>query len=189
MSKLKRLPLVAALALLVVPATALASNPGDATVTGTVTAGTLGIDAGGATPSFGITLDGTNQTGTYTIPSVLTDATGSGDGWNVTIAATQFDDGSGDTLDQAASKVTSVPVACHTGSTCTDPTNATSPIDYTGGLGFTADGSSTVKILSADATTGAGKFDVTPHVSVSIPANTHAGAYTSTVTLAAVDGP
>jgi uncharacterized membrane protein len=34
-----------------------------------------------------------------------------------------------------------------------------------------------------------GKFTVTPTVQVAIPANTYAGTYTSTVTVAVVSGP
>jgi hypothetical protein len=34
-----------------------------------------------------------------------------------------------------------------------------------------------------------GSFTVTPTVQVAIPANTYAGSYSSTVTLAAVSGP
>jgi hypothetical protein len=34
-----------------------------------------------------------------------------------------------------------------------------------------------------------GKFTVTPTIQVAIPANTYAGTYTSTVTVAVVSGP
>jgi hypothetical protein len=46
-----------------------------------------------------------------------------------------------------------------------------------------------VKFFIAAAETGMGKFTVTPTVGVSLPANTYAGTYTSTVTLASVSGP
>jgi hypothetical protein len=46
-----------------------------------------------------------------------------------------------------------------------------------------------VKLFNATANTGMGGFTVTPTVQVSIPANTFAGTYTSTVTVAVVSGP
>ena len=46
-----------------------------------------------------------------------------------------------------------------------------------------------VKYFNAAATTGAGKFTNTPTIAVALPANTRAGVYTSTLTLAAVSGP
>ena len=36
---------------------------------------------------------------------------------------------------------------------------------------------------------GLGKVDVTPSIDVTVPGNTYAGTYLSTVTLAAVSGP
>src|SRR4051812_47260957 len=79
--------LLAALA----PQSALAAS---ATVTGSVNAGTLSISTS-ATPSFSVTLDGTDKTGSYTVPTTVTDATGSGAGWNLTITSTQFTTGGG----------------------------------------------------------------------------------------------
>src|SRR5690348_4373077 len=69
---------MAALAVMAGPASAATS-----TVTGTITAGTLSL-ATSATPSFGVTLDGTDKTATYTVPATVTDATGSDSGWNLT---------------------------------------------------------------------------------------------------------
>src|SRR5438270_12716121 len=60
-----------------------------ATVTGTVNAGTLSITTS-ATPRFSVTLNGTDKTGTYTAATTVTDATGTGSGWNLTITSTQF---------------------------------------------------------------------------------------------------
>jgi hypothetical protein len=103
---------------------AVAAGPASAatsTVTGTVTAGSLGI-ATSATPTFGVTLDGTDQVASYTVPTTVTDATGSSSGWNLTITSTQFTTGSL-TLATTASSVTGVSNSCVGGSTCTDPTN------------------------------------------------------------------
>jgi len=63
-----------------------------ATATATVSGGALSL-ATSATPSFGVTLDGTDQTGTYTVPSTVTDARGTSAGWNLTLTSTQFSTG------------------------------------------------------------------------------------------------
>src|SRR5947207_1791982 len=104
------------------PASALAAS---ATVTGSVNAGTLSISTSAA-PSFSVTLDGTDKTGSYTIPTTVTDATGSSAGWNLTITSTQFTTGGGSphTLSTAASSLTGVTNSCVGGSTCTNPTNS-----------------------------------------------------------------
>jgi hypothetical protein len=46
-----------------------------------------------------------------------------------------------------------------------------------------------VKFFNAATNSGLGKFTITPTVTVSIPANTVAGTYTSTVSVAIVSGP
>ena len=167
---------IAAFAVLAAPASAANS-----TVTGTVTAGTLSI-ATSATPTFGVTLNGIDQVATYTVPTTVTDATGTDAGWNLTVSSTQFTTGSF-TLATDASNVTGVANSCVGGSTCTDPTNAVSyPLNIPAAA-------PAVKYFSATAATGAGKFTKMPTVTVAVPANTHAGTYASTLTLAAVSGP
>src|SRR5437660_1227680 len=101
---------------------ALASN---VTATATVNAGTLTLSTG-ATPSVSVTLDGTDQTPSYTLPMTVNDYTGSGTGWNVTVTSTQFTTGGGSpkTLSTSASTATAVSATCAGGTTCTNPTNA-----------------------------------------------------------------
>ncbi len=160
-------------------AAATAAAASTLTTTATVT-GTAGISLNlPSNPSVSDTLDGTDQTVTYAPVLGVVDARGTGAGWNVTIAATTFSDGSGHSL--AAGTVTGVSAACHSGSTCTAATNA---ITYPLTLSATA-----AKVFNAAANTGLGKVDVTPTVSVAIPGNSYAGSYTSTVTLATVSGP
>jgi WxL domain surface cell wall-binding len=132
-----------------------------------------------ANPSLSDTLDGTDQTVSWSAILGLVDARGSGAGWNLTIAATTFSDGSGHTL--AAGSVSGVTAACVAGSSCTAATNA---ISYPLTLSSTA-----AKFFNAAAGTGMGRVNVTPSVDVAIPGNAYAGTYTSTVTLAAVSGP
>jgi hypothetical protein len=170
---------MAAFAVLASPASAATS-----TVTGTITAGTLSL-ATSATPSFGVSLDGTDQTATYTVPATVTDATGSDSGWNLTVTSTQFTTGS-QTLATTASTVTGVTNTCVGGSTCTAATNA---ITYPVTVPAAGTPPAAVKFFNAAASTGAGKFTNTPTITVAVPANTHAGVYSSTLTLAAVSGP
>jgi hypothetical protein len=168
-------------------APASAALAASSTVTGTVTGGTLGI-ATSATPSFSVTLNGTDQTASYTVPTTVTDATGSGAGWNLTVTSTQFTTGGGTphTLATTASNVTSVADACVGGATCTNPTNS---VGYPVAVPAGSTPPAAVKYFNAALNTGEGQFTNTPTVQVSAPANTLAGTYTSTLTLAAVSGP
>src|SRR3954462_428176 len=105
MKRLVALAVLAALVALTGDTTpALAAT---ATVTGNVNAGTLSISTSAA-PSFSVTLDGTDKTGSYTVPTTVTDATGGGTGWNLTITSTQFTTGGGSphTLSTSASSLT-----------------------------------------------------------------------------------
>ena len=164
------------------PVTAEAAT---ATATGTVTAGTLSLTTA-ATPAFSVTLDGTDKTPTYTVPSTAEDATGSGAGWNLTITSTPFSTGGGTprTLSTSASTITGVTNVCAT--TCTAASNATA---YPVSVPAAATPPTAVKYYNAAADTGMGRFTNTPTVAVSVPANAYAGTYTSTLTIAAVSGP
>ena len=166
---------------------AQAASAATATVTGSVTPGSLSI-ATSATPSFSATLDGTDQSKTYTVATTVADARGSGAGWNLTITSTQFTTGGGtpSLLPTNASTLTGVTNACSSGSTCVSPTNTTTyPVAVPAG----SSPPTAVKYFNAGTTTGRGKFDNTPSVNVAVPATTDAGSYSSTLTLAAVTGP
>src|SRR6059058_4512268 len=154
----------------IVPAPALGAS---ATVTGTISARTLSI-ATSATPSFGVTLDGTDKSGSYSVPTTVTDATGSGAGWNLTITSTQFTTGGGSpkTLATNASSITGVTNSCAT--TCVAPTNS---ITYPVGVPAGSTPPTAVKYLNAAAATGQGQFTNTPAVDVSVPSNTSVGSY------------
>jgi archaellum component FlaG (FlaF/FlaG flagellin family) len=160
--------------------TAAAALAGNMTATATVS-GTAGISLSlPAGPSLTDTLDGTDQTATYAPILGVIDARGSGFGWNLSVSATTFSDGSGHTL--APGTVSSVAAACHSGSTCTAASS--SGITYPLTIGGTAS-----KFFNAAVSTGLGKVDVTPSIDVLIPGNAFAGTYTSTVTIAAATGP
>jgi hypothetical protein len=155
-------------------------------VTATVGAGSL-TAASSATPSVSVTLDGTDQTPSFTAALSTNDETGSGAGWHLTITSSQFTTGGGTprTFSTSASSITGVAVTCARG-TCTAPTNsATYPVVVPAGSGPPT----AVSFFSSAASTGMGDFTVTPTVQVSVPANTYVGTYTSTLTITVVSGP
>jgi hypothetical protein len=167
---------IAALACVAASAAAAGTFQTTATVSGTA-----GISLSlPASASLADTLDGSDQTVTYSPALGVIDARGSGAGWNLQISATVFSDGSGHTL--APGTVTAAAQACHSGSSCTPATNSgiTLPLTISGVA---------AKFFNAAALTGLGKIDVTPTIAVSIPGSSYAGTYTSTVTLAATTGP
>ncbi|HEY3920825.1 MAG TPA: WxL domain-containing protein [Gaiellaceae bacterium] len=179
----RTLPLLAALAAaFATAATAVAST---ITATGTVTgAGAVSI-AAGSTASFADILDGTDQTVSYQLPLTVVDARGTGGGWNLTITSTAFTTGT-HSLAATASSLASVTLACTAGSTCTLPTSSvTLPV----AVPAAATAPAAVKFFNAAPTTGMGSFTVTPTVNVSIPGNSYAGSYQSTVTVAVAAGP
>jgi WxL domain surface cell wall-binding len=167
--------LVAGLALVAVSVAVAGTMTATATVSGS---GTVSVNVPSSS-TLTDTLDGTDQTVTYAPALGVADARGTGGGWNLTVAATTFSDG---THTLAPGAVSAVAQACHSGSTCTQATST----------GFTYPltvGSTATKFFSAASQTGLGKVDVTPTISVAIPGNAYAGTYTSTVTIAAATGP
>src|SRR5205807_4560235 len=99
-----------------------------------VGSGTLGASVT-SNPTFGLTLNGLDQTPTYALPVEVTDTRTTSLGWNLTITSTQFTAGSA-TLPTSASTITGVSSACNTGSTCTTPTNSvTFPVSVPAGFG------------------------------------------------------
>jgi WxL domain surface cell wall-binding len=167
---------------------ASAALAGSVTATATVNAGNSGNLSLSlpSTASIAATLDGTDQTASYTLPIGINDVRGSGAGWNLTITSTSFSDGSGHSLANNASAISSLTSGCVSGGTCTNPTNA---ISYPLTVPAAASAPAAVKFFNSAAATGMGRFTVTPTVQVAIPGNAYAGSYTSTVTIAAVSGP
>ena len=158
---------------------------GTVTATATVTgAGSLSLSHGTAA-SVTDTLDGTDQTVNYTLPLTMNDLRGTGAGWNLTMTSTAFSNGS-QTLATNASSIASATSSCTAGGTCTNPTNS---ISYPLTIPAAATAPAAVKVFNAAANTGMGRFTITPSINVSIPGNSYAGSYTSTLTIAAVSGP
>lgn len=173
--------------LLVLAALIGAARAGAVAITGTVTGGAaLSVTSAGS-PSFSLTLDGTDQTTSYTLPASAVDPRGTGAGWNLTVTSTQFKDAAGHTFPTTASTITAATNGCGASSTCTLATNSVSYASLTMPAGATAPAA--VKYFNAAANSGMGKIDVNATVTVAVPANVFAGTYSSTVTVSIASGP
>jgi hypothetical protein len=184
-------PLIAALCA-ATAVLAVSAEAATVTVSASVVAGSTLSAAGTGTPSFSLTLNGADQTSTYTLPVSVVDARGlsTGGGWNLTVTSTQFNDGAGGhTFPATASTITGISPAptCGTGSTCTPPTNTVSNSNLALPAGSTPP--TAVRYFNAANATGLGTVNVNATVSVAVPANVFAGTYSSTVTVATVAGP
>lgn len=138
-----------------------------------------------------------DQSLTNTLVLAVTDATGTGNGWNLTLSASNFSgsgtfDGGTPTTESLATSgtlsITNVTVACDSGGTCTNPT---STFTYPGSVAITTAASSPtpVKFYNAATGTGMGKFTVEPTLTIAVPANAYATTYSSTVTLTIASAP
>ncbi len=167
---------------------AFADSPSGSTIVN----GAGSVTEAATTPTIpSVTLNGVDQTVNYTLPITVVDATGTGNGWNLSITSTAFSTG-GDNphaLPDDASTITNVASSCFgSGSTCTD-TNGNS-VSYPLGVPAGATAPSAMKFFSTAADSGMGKFTITPTISLAVPANTYASSsYSSTITVAVVSGP
>src|SRR3954464_6804240 len=155
----------------------LAASAQAVTVNGTVTAGTTLSVAASGTPSFNLTLNGTDQTTIYTLPVSVIDARGlsTGGGWNLTVTSTQFSDGAGHAFPANASTITPATSGCGASSTCTLPTNSIASTNLA--LPAAATAPTAIKYLNAANATGLGTTNVNASVAVAVPANVFAGTY------------
>lgn len=137
--------------------------------------------------TFTATLNGANQTVTTTQALDVSDATGSGAGWNITATSTTFSTGGGATLATTATTVQSAPArACDAGSSCSLATNS---VSYPYTLPAAGSAPTATKLFNAAANTGGGNQTVTVTWSLSVPATATVGTYTSTWTISLVSGP
>jgi hypothetical protein len=158
-------------------------------VTGTIGAGTLAFVSTPGNVTFSVTLSGVDQTGSTSLPIDVGDSTGSGIGWNITATSTTFTTGGGSphTLSTVATRVMVAPTtACDLNATCLLASNGVS-YPYSLPAGGTAP--TATKLVDASAGTGLGDQTVTAVFTISIPASTYAGSYTSTWTFSLVAGP
>jgi hypothetical protein len=146
--------------------------------TATVNAGALS-EAGTFGQSVSVTLNGLDQLVPYQLPVQVTDATGSGAGWNLQISGSPLADSKGHTLTQQV-QLTAF-VGCAPGSSCTPPfPPGGPPVVITG---------TPQRFFIASPTSGMGSMNLKSVVFVRVPGNAFAGIYMTTLTLAAASGP
>src|SRR5260221_190478 len=162
--------LILTIALWSLPTTALADS-GGATVS--VNGGVLTETGDFAHANASTTLLGFNIQTVYTLGIQVTDATGSGAGWNLQISGTPLADGVNGhpPLTQAVFVLGTV-AGCDPSSTCTPP----APNNFTR---FAFIGNSPNKFFSVAPNSGMGVIDVQSPVFVVVPGNTFAGTYSS----------
>ena len=148
-----------------------------------VVGGVLAITNTTSADFSSVTINGTDQDPTAAATLDVKDDTGSGAGWKVTLAATQFTSGEGKTLANTALSITGVSAAANGSGTYTVPT---SNVSYASAIVPQAN---TVTLFNSAVDTGMGHFTLTPAFKVHIPANAYAGTYSSTFTVTVVSGP
>jgi hypothetical protein len=134
--------------------TAYAATSGTTTVEFTVLGGSLGITEPDASIDFNtITIDGSQVVRNANLGVlVVEDLTGAGSGWNVTVEASQFSDGTN-------LAPTSILTLQGISSVTPDGTSSPSP-NIVSGAPYVLDGGSAKKILSAAVNEGMGKYQV-----------------------------
>lgn len=155
-----------------------------------LSAGTLDFTTPPAADAFGsATLSGHTQTLRTTFHSWgVSDARGSGAGWNVTLQASRLDDGAGHQLPTGSLQLVAP-------TTVTPQVGNLAVAPLVQGATFTLDGSGPVKVLSALAATGQGAWDVTQtnllggDLVLTVPANAVPGVYSTTITSTLATGP
>ena len=150
-----------------------------------VKAGTLSFS--NANNNVSLQVSNTVRLASYSLPIAVTDARGSGKGWNLSITSTLFMTGNGkNSLPSNASNIISVKTSCGAHSTCTKPIDTISyPLVVPAGN----PAPSPVKFFNASLSSGLGVFSLLMMVNVAIPANAKSGTYTSTITLKIANGP
>jgi hypothetical protein len=148
--------------------------------------GSLSLTAPSSVTFPSLTLNGKDQNATANATLTPNDQTGSGSGWKITVYATAWTDGHGNTL--AAPQATAASASAASGN-CSLPTNT---VTYpTASFGTTS--ATATKIYNAAVGTGKGPTNLTLTFSLPIPAKqTMFGAsdsFTSTWTFTIASGP
>ena len=173
--------LVALGVLVAAPVSSAFATSGTATLTG----GSLSM-ATPAVVTFAATLNGAAQVAPSTQVFDVSDNTGSGSGWNITLTSTTFT-GSAGPLSTAATTDTGASGACDASITCVLGTNSGVSYPVTVPAGTTAPAA--IKIQGALANTGLAGQTWTHNMALAIPATARFGAYFSTWTYSLVSGP
>ena len=129
-----------------------------------------------------VTLDGTDQTLTGSTSPWRADATGTADGWNVTVASSDFDNGAGRTIAVSNFEIRLLDANIVVVSGDTNKPVSTQST-------FTPLSGTALKISSAAVGVGDGVYDLTPNFRLTVPAESFTGNYTATVTIATIVGP
>jgi hypothetical protein len=190
--------IMAAVGMVAVPSVAFAGTTGGGISTAAISAGTLGFLTAPGPVGFATTLNGTDQDVTNTTNQTfdVSDATGSGNGWNITATSTAFtmtDTATPAVTHYLANTSVTEPVApaastCDGGAgKCTLPTNLVTYV-YTMPAAQTTAPTAT-KIYNAAVVTGLGNSTSTHILHLAVPQNTYAGNYTSTWTYSLISAP
>ncbi len=158
--------------LVIIPAVAAGTK-----VSVDIQGGPLSLTAGNPTLAD-TNLTGSDQITTGTLGLIeVTDARGTGAGWNVTAQATDFIKPADPSqkIPAAGLIVEDIPPA-------TTVAGNAAPSGATGSLG------SPLLILTAETDSGMGRYQATPQISLLVPAETLAGSYDSTLTLTITSG-
>lgn len=195
MKKTRRATLLLLSSVVALATTASVARADDTNVT--VTGGDLTLGSITTGDFGGITLNGAAQSTTATMNAFsVTDARGTGLGWNVTVSASSFKEyasgeyvASGKTLGtsrltMAAASAAKVDVSS---SGLPSMTSGTYTLDADANSDGTSDA---VKIASAASGDGMGSYTITPgQLGLSVPANVFAKTYRSDVTVTLSTGP
>jgi hypothetical protein len=138
-----------------------------------------------------VILDGSDKVSTSPYTSnawVAEDARGTGAGWNVTIEATDFSDGASHTIDiseldqEFKIQIENANIEVVYGNT--KPTSSVTSM-----TAIPTAGGTPLKIVSAATDTGMGRYNIPPAFELEVRAETVAGTYNSTITVAINTGP
>jgi hypothetical protein len=174
---IKGFGLAMAVSALMVPMSAFADGGGDTSAT--VTGGSLSLTGAAPANFAGKSITGVDQTTTAALATFsVSDLTGSGSGWHVTVEASQF---TGDHDLAAGSLSMSQPTVASPDTTSPDPTVVTGPYIIDDGA---------VSITSADTDEGMGTYNFgATTLTLALPADVFADDYASTLTVTIVSAP
>ncbi len=170
---------------LLLPATSMPALADSPVIHGTISAGSL---SGTISSSYSFS-GNIGRTATLNMPFAVSDLTGSGSGWNLTITSTQFATaGNTHTLPKTASTITGISAVCITVDTCSQTSlvsRVTLPIPIPAGvIPPTA-----IQFFGTATNTGMGMYMLTPAISVVIPTGALAGTYTTIFTVTISSSP
>lgn len=196
----KFLSIGAAATLLLLSTTATFADSQSGTGNGTqvnLTAGSLVLNADGVTSNFPDTqLTGVQQTAYANMAGfTVTDGRGSGAGWKLTIAASQFTDSSSHKFPEGSLSVKSPSITCNGTVAAGDCSNSSITPAFSTATGIDSALGTEVTVADATADSGLGKYNVslgsfgTGNMKLIIPGNAYANAYSSTVTITLYDAP